>query len=67
MSRTQARPSLTIVIPAFNEAHRIGPALDELFDYLRGRQAPRANGMPVGELGDEWSIIVVDDGSTDGT
>ena len=29
------RPSLTIVLPAYNEAERIGPALDELFGYLR--------------------------------
>ena len=27
-------PSLTIVVPAYNEAERIGPALDELFDCL---------------------------------
>jgi glycosyltransferase involved in cell wall biosynthesis len=49
--------SLTIVLPAFNEADRIGPALDELFAFLRGH---------VG-LSDRTSILVVDDGSTDGT
>ena len=34
---------LTIVLPAYNEAERIGPALDELFGYLRpARRARRA-------------------------
>ena len=27
-------PSLAVVLPAYNEAERIGPALDELFGYL---------------------------------
>ena len=38
-----ARPSLTIVLPAYNEAERIGPALDELFGYLR-RGGPARQG-----------------------
>lgn len=48
-------PSLTIVLPAYNEARRIGPALDELFAYL--------DGAAMGEV----EVLVVDDGSTDGT
>ncbi len=51
------RPSLTIVLPAYNEAVRIGPALDELFAYLE-RNAADA---------DPVHVLVVDDGSTDGT
>jgi glycosyltransferase involved in cell wall biosynthesis len=62
-----ARPSLTIVLPAFNEARRLGPALDELFGYLRGDGPTRAGGVSAEELGDAWTVLVVDDGSTDGT
>jgi dolichyl-phosphate beta-glucosyltransferase len=61
------RRSLTIVLPAYNEAARIGPALDELFGYLHGALAPRPGARPVAELGDAWSVLVVDDGSTDQT
>ncbi|HRZ16769.1 MAG TPA: glycosyltransferase, partial [Candidatus Hydrogenedentes bacterium] len=45
---------LSLVIPAYNEAARIGPTLEQARDYLR-RQDGGAE------------IIVVDDGSTDGT
>jgi Glycosyltransferases involved in cell wall biogenesis len=51
--------SLSIVLPAFNEEARLGPALDELFAYLCA--APR------GALPDKVDVLVVDDGSTDGT
>ena len=37
--------SLTLVLPAFNEAERLGPALDELFGYLHRRGA-RRRGAP---------------------
>jgi glycosyltransferase involved in cell wall biosynthesis len=48
--------SLAIVLPAYNEEARLGPALDELFAYLC--EAPRM--APV-------RVLVVDDGSTDST
>jgi dolichyl-phosphate beta-glucosyltransferase len=48
------RLSLSIVIPAFNEARRIGATLDQLTAFL-GRQPW------------DWEIRVVDDGSTDET
>ena len=60
--------TLTVVLPAFNEAQRIGPALDELFDHLarRGPHAPDgasgASGLPA-----SIEILVVDDGSSDDT
>jgi dolichyl-phosphate beta-glucosyltransferase len=55
--------SLTIVLPAYNEAERIGPALDELMGYLRG-----LGGSPTtGALPPSIEVLVVDDGSADGT
>jgi dolichyl-phosphate beta-glucosyltransferase len=51
--------SLGIVLPAFNEEARLGPALDELFEYLCS--------APSGQLPERANILVVDDGSTDGT
>jgi dolichyl-phosphate beta-glucosyltransferase len=54
-----ARRSMTIVLPAYNEARRLGPALDELFAYL---DAP-----PVEGVHPRIDVLVVDDGSTDGT
>lgn len=47
-------PAFSLVIPAFNEAHRIGQSLGEIFRYLR-------------ETSPESEVIVVDDGSTDAT
>ncbi len=52
-----APTSLTLVLPAYNEAKRIGPALDDLMAYLRTRPAD----LPVTE------VLVVDDGSSDDT
>ena len=46
--------SLTIVIPAYNEAERIGPTLDRIGQWLE-------------ETGRDAELLVVDDGSTDDT
>jgi hypothetical protein len=61
-----AAPSLTIVLPAYNEAARLGPALDELFGYL-GRHGTRGpDGAPgAAALPANVRILTVDDGSTD--
>lgn len=51
--------SLTIVLPAYNEARRIGPALDELTRWLAiAKRDHLAAGV---------DVLLVDDGSTDGT
>jgi dolichyl-phosphate beta-glucosyltransferase len=60
--------SLTLVLPAYNEAERIGPALDELFGYLHRRGRAARDGAPGSSLLPERvNVLVVDDGSTDGT
>jgi dolichyl-phosphate beta-glucosyltransferase len=51
-------PSITIILPAYNEADRLGPALDELFAWLRGAEQA---------LAADVRVLVVDDGSEDGT
>lgn len=66
MADPQSRSTLTIVLPAYNEADRIGPALDELLGYLRERAPARRGGRSARELG-QWDVLVVDDGSGDGT
>jgi dolichyl-phosphate beta-glucosyltransferase len=47
-------PRLSIVIPCFNEEHRLGRTLDDLFAWSRPRGAA-------------VEVVVVDDASTDGT
>jgi len=47
-------PRWSVVIPAFNEAHRLLPFLERVVAYFEGRDEP-------------YEVIVVDDGSTDGT
>ena len=60
--------SLTIVLPAYNEADRIGPGLDELFGYLRRRGGQALDGAPGSvSLPADTRVLVVDDGSTDAT
>lgn len=49
-----ARPSLTVVVPAFNEEWRLPFTLIDMIDFLDAR-------------GDDYEIIVVDDGSEDQT
>ncbi len=79
-SPTQPFASLTLVLPAYNEAERIGPALDELFEYLAAPPvaAPPAGAPPVAappvaappagaNLPSRIRVLVVDDGSTDQT
>lgn len=48
---------LTVVVPAYNEEHRLRPTLDAIRAHLRADP----------ERWGDWELIVVDDGSTDGT
>ncbi|MEU1282449.1 dolichyl-phosphate beta-glucosyltransferase [Streptomyces sp. NPDC005805] len=48
---------LTVVVPAYNEESRLGPTLDAI----------RAHLCADPERWGSWELIVVDDGSTDGT
>ena len=57
---------LTIVVPAYNEAERIGPALDELFGWLHRGGPARTGGRSSDAIG-RWDVLVVDDGSEDDT
>ena len=65
-SDDRGAPRLTIVVPAYNEAERIEPALDELFGWLRRGGPPRSHGRSSDEVG-RWDVLVVDDGSIDDT
>jgi dolichyl-phosphate beta-glucosyltransferase len=60
--------SLTLVLPAYNEEARLGPALDELFGYLGRRGTEGREGRPGADaLPEDIHVLVVDDGSSDGT
>ena len=54
MTATSMPPKLSIVIPAYNEAARVGASLRTIFDYLNHSREPS-------------EVIVVDDGSADET
>jgi glycosyltransferase involved in cell wall biosynthesis len=54
LSRLEAPPDVSVVIPFFNEEENVAPLLDELYAQLR-------------KLGRAFEVIGVDDGSTDQT
>lgn len=47
-------PTLSLLIPAYNESQRISPALDRVIEYLRTQTYA-------------WELLIVDDGSRDET
>jgi dolichyl-phosphate beta-glucosyltransferase len=52
----QVSVDLSVVVPAFNEEDRLAPTLDAIIEHLAATEAAA-----------RWEVIVVDDGSTDGT
>jgi len=50
-------PELSIVIPAYNEENRLGRALERIRSFFAARHT----------RGEQIEILIVDDGSTDGT
>jgi glycosyltransferase involved in cell wall biosynthesis len=50
------RPSVSVIVPAYNEALVIGTTLEALHEYLEGLSSKY-----------DWEIVVVDDGSNDET
>lgn len=54
MGRKVEKGIISVVVPAYNEEGRLGPTLDALWRFMR-------------ESFGDFELIVVDDGSTDGT
>ncbi|WP_371578419.1 dolichyl-phosphate beta-glucosyltransferase [Streptomyces sp. NBC_01314] len=52
----QASVDLSVVVPAYNEEDRLAPTLDSIISHLSASEAAA-----------RWEVVVVDDGSTDGT
>jgi glycosyltransferase involved in cell wall biosynthesis len=56
VSAEETRPLVSVLVPAYNEKPIVEKNLGLLFDYLRGLEERY-----------RWEIVLVDDGSTDGT
>lgn len=54
MTSVATRPSISLVVPAFNEEENIGPTIEKACPILE-------------EIASSWEIVVVNDGSRDGT
>ncbi|GAV68884.1 Glycos_transf_2 domain-containing protein [Cephalotus follicularis] len=54
-----AKKYISLIIPAYNEEHRLPGALDETMSYLQQRAAK--------DKSFSYEVVIVDDGSTDGT
>ncbi|GER26258.1 undecaprenyl-phosphate4-deoxy-4-formamido-L-arabinose transferase [Striga asiatica] len=57
--RDPAEKYISLIIPAYNEEHRLPGALDETLKYLKERE--------VKDKAFSYEVVIVDDGSTDGT
>lgn len=76
---TDAECFMTLVIPAYNEMHRLNGMLEEAVEYLeeqyghhgtRSKSSSNGSLQATGQQGDPhrgWEIILVSDGSTDKT
>ncbi|KAF8395120.1 hypothetical protein HHK36_019061 [Tetracentron sinense] len=54
-----AEKYISLIIPAFNEEHRLPGAIDETMNYLQQRAAK--------DKSFSYEVVIVDDGSADGT
>ncbi|KAK9283117.1 hypothetical protein L1049_011348 [Liquidambar formosana] len=54
-----AEKYISLIIPAFNEEHRLPGALDETMNYLQQRAAK--------DKSFSYEVVIIDDGSADGT
>jgi dolichyl-phosphate beta-glucosyltransferase len=58
---------MTVVVPAYNEEERMGGMLEEAVDYLQNQYGPAHEGEKGSDKEKGWEILIVSDGSTDGT
>lgn len=65
MNAPVSAPELSIIIPAYNEAGRLARTLLRIREYFAGRRVPPAVAPEIGL--DQLEILIVDDGSKDGT
>ncbi|KAF5733822.1 glycosyl transferase family 2 family protein [Tripterygium wilfordii] len=54
-----AEKYISLIVPAFNEEHRLPGALEETMNYLQQREAK--------DKSFSYEVIIIDDGSADGT
>lgn len=48
------KPFLTVIVPVYNEKHRIGKGIKEILNYLKKQRY-------------NWELVIIDDGSSDNT
>lgn len=68
--RTVHQPAtlgLSVVVPAYNEKHRLGHMLRAAVDYLESVPVQSSSGSKVDVVRGSYEVIIVDDGSKDGT
>jgi dolichyl-phosphate beta-glucosyltransferase len=59
--------ALSVIVPAFNEVDRLAAMVDEAVEFLIGPAIEQAKFGKLQVRSDVTELIVVDDGSTDGT
>lgn len=63
----EAELFMTVVVPAYNEEERMGGMLEEAVDYLQSQYGSAHEGEKGSGKEKGWEILIVSDGSTDGT